>query len=168
MKRKWCFFIFIVFTFFFVKIQAQYYVKTKIDSLPLTVDSTILTMESYRGELVWQASSDSANWSDLKSSGDSLFLRIDSTAVYRGYISEENCDTIYSDTILVGEQKVLPDSHYFWADSIGGVYYLPDGIKVKIPPGAIKDSLYMLVESIDSMNSYVEYPVIIVAFHSPS
>jgi hypothetical protein len=161
MKRKWCFFIVIVFTFSINEIQAQYFVKTKIDSVPVTIDSTILTIGAYRGELVWQVSTDSTHWTDLAYAGDSLYLRIDSTAVYRGSIREENCDTIYSDTILVGEENIYPDSFYFWADSIGGVYYLPGGIKVKIPPGAIKDSLYMMVEPIDSMNSYIEYPVII-------
>ena len=161
MKRIICFFICIVFTCFIYTINAQYYLKTNADSIPLSGDSTILTLGVYRGELVWQVSSDSTNWDDLMSSGDSLAIRIDSSAVYRGSISEENCETIFSDTILVGEEIIHPSAYYFWAYSTGGVYYLPGGIKVKIPPGAIKDSLYMLVEPIDSIDSYVEFPGIV-------
>lgn len=161
MKRKLCFFICVVFTLIVCKTHAQYYVKTNTDSVPLSIDSTILTLGAYHGELVWQASSDSVNWTNLKSPGDSLVIRIDSTAVYRGSISEENCETIFSDTILVGEEIIHPNAYYFWAYSKGGVYYLPDGIKVKIPPGAIKDSLYMLVEPIDSITSYSVFPALI-------
>lgn len=62
------------------------------DSLRLQVDAT------YRGELLWQFSTDSVNWETLNGSygSDFSFLPVESGYI-RSIILEENCDTLVSD-----------------------------------------------------------------------
>ncbi len=62
------------------------------DSLRLQVDGT------YRGELLWQFSTDSVNWETLNGSygSDFSFLPVESGYI-RSIILEENCDTLVSD-----------------------------------------------------------------------
>jgi hypothetical protein len=157
MKNKLCL-ILLLPAILSASVQAQYYARFKADSVTITPDSAVLTIENFRGIVNWQASSDSAYWHTLTSSGDSLYIRIDSTAAYRALISEGTCDPLYSDTILVGENDIQVDACTFWADSTGGVFYLPNGIKVKIPPGALSDSILFNVEPISADYSYYVMP----------
>ena len=69
----------------------QYYLKTKSDSTVLEGDSVLLSVDGYRGTIVWQASSDLTNWIPLSEIKDTLTVRIDSTAYYRAVITEGTC-----------------------------------------------------------------------------
>ena len=60
--------------------------------------------------------------------------------------------------VQIKEKAIYTDENYFTADSSGGVFYLPDGIKIKIPPGAIDSALMINAELIDSATCYDALP----------
>ncbi len=79
----------------------NYYVIGQ-DSAVLETDSVYLSVENYRGQIQWQASTDSINWSNvIGGNEDTLLIVIDSTSSYRAMISENSCDPVFSDTFLL-------------------------------------------------------------------
>ena len=125
---------------------SQYYLKLRNDSISLENDSVILTVDEYRGDIWWESSSDLVNWVPLFRQGDSLDVRIDSSAYYRALIFEGTCDPVISDTVYLIEKLTVTDGPEFIVDTEGGVFLLPSGIKVKIPHGAVTEPKLVRVD----------------------
>ncbi len=134
----------------------QYYLKTKSDSTVLEGDSVLLSVDGYRGTIIWQASNDLTNWIPLNEIKDTLTVRIDSTAYYRAVITEGTCEPVMSDTVKVIEEIIETYSNQFTVDSEGGIFLLPSGIKVKIPKGAVIEPKEMRLDilSIEDVNTF--------------
>ena len=139
---------------------SQYYLKSKSDSLYLNSDSVLLFVDTFRGALNWQVSSDLENWFSLDSFDDTLAVRIDSTAYFRSSAVEENCNPVFSDTVLLIEKLTITGSHQFTVDSMGGVFLLQSGIKVKIPQGAVNQSVTIEISMLDSLAARNEMPYV--------
>jgi uncharacterized protein (TIGR02145 family) len=116
---------------------SQYYLQVKSNSISLKSDSVFMYLDKYRGAINWQASSDLKNWVSLNKHKDTLGIRIDSSAYYRATIIEGDCKPVMSDTVFLIEKLTITNSSQFTVDSLGGVFLLPSGIKVKIPVGAV-------------------------------
>ena len=140
--------------------MSQYFLKLKTDSIGLETDSVMLFTGEYRGEMIWQVSSDLINWSDLDLHSDTIVIGIDSTAYYRAVVKEGTCNLVVSDTAYVIEQLTITENSEFTVDSGGGVFLLPSGIKVKIPPGAVTGPTEIKVEAFDwdGVNDLAEAP----------
>ncbi len=71
-------------------------------------DSVVkVSVNDYRGSLVWQKSEDGLHWATLSESrADSLLIVPDHDGYYRAAIVDGTCDTAYSDTIRL-KAKVL-------------------------------------------------------------
>lgn len=71
-------------------------------------DSVVkVSVNDYRGSLVWQKSEDGLHWATLSESrADSLLIVPDHDGYYRAAIVDGTCDTAYSDTIRI-KAKVL-------------------------------------------------------------
>ncbi|TLX73734.1 hypothetical protein E9993_14850 [Labilibacter sediminis] len=134
---------------------SQYYLKLKSDSVSLKSDSVLLFTNDYRGIIQWERSLDKNNWSQLMYSTDTIGIRIDSTAYYRARIIDGTCNPVLSDTVFLMENITHTNSSEFTVDSIGGVFLLPSGIKVKIPRGAVEEAKEVKVDfiSADSVNN---------------
>ncbi len=134
---------------------SQYYLKTKSDSTVLEGDSVQLSVDGYRGTIVWQASTDLTNWIPLNEIKDTLAVRIDSTAYYRAVITEGTCEPVMSDTVKVIEKVIETNSNQFIVDTEGGIFLLPSGIKVKIPEGAVIEpkEIRLDILSIEDVNT---------------
>lgn len=134
---------------------AQYYLKSKSDSTDLESDSVFLFIDECRGTINWQASTDLNNWFSLNKHDDTLAVRIDKSGYYRATIVEGTCYPVISDTVFLIEKLTLTGSNQFTVDTMGGVFLLPSGIKVKIPRGAVTGPKEMRVGtiSIDSVNT---------------
>ena len=134
---------------------AQYYLKQKSDSIALESDSVKLTIGEYRGMIDWQVSPDIVNWTSLNKTTDTLGIGIDSSAYYRATIIDGTCNPIISDTVFLLEKLTKTKSNQFTVDSLGGVFLLPSGIKVKIPYGAVDETRELSLDliSADSVNN---------------
>lgn len=119
--------------------SSQYYLKLKSDSVSLESDSALIFIDEYRGVINWQTSSDLVNWLSVNKNNDTLGVRIDSSAYYRATIIEGNCNPVMSDTAFIIEKVTITGSNQFTVDSLGGIFLLPNGIKVKIPKGAVTE-----------------------------
>ena len=66
-------------------------------------DSVMIIMDNiYRGVLQWQRSYDSDIWNDMEGeNNDTLLFYVDSSSYYRAAITEETCDTVYSDIVFL-------------------------------------------------------------------
>ncbi|MDZ7607097.1 MAG: hypothetical protein U5K79_16255 [Cyclobacteriaceae bacterium] len=149
----------VVFTFCFTDANAQYFVKTKIDSNTFTLDSVVLTVGNASGIFEWQKSTDTLTWKPLQHMEDSLWIRIDSSAFYRLKLSVENCDPVYSDIALVSFRSVIVNGNTFLLEPEGGVYSLSSGIRVVVPPGAVRESITVSVSLLDSLASKSQIPL---------
>jgi len=118
---------------------SQYYLKVKSDSICLESDSVLLYLDEYRGTINWQTSSDLTTWITLNKIDDTLSVRIDSSGYYMAILTEGTCIQVMSDTIFLIEKITITGSNRFTVDSLGGVFLLPSGIKVKIPKGAVTE-----------------------------
>lgn len=139
---------------------AQYYLKTNSDSTILESDSVLLSVDEYRGTITWQASTDLINWGPLEEIKDTLRIRVDSSAYYRAVITDGTCNPVMSDTVKIIEKITKTTSNQFTVDSLGGVFLLPAGIKIKIPPGAINDPVTVDVYMLDSLTAGEEIPFV--------
>ncbi len=76
---------------------------TETDTINLSKDSVILTVNAYRGQIQWQQSTDSVTWQDiLNETLDSLLLpEIDSSGYYRAKIIDGTCNSVYSDILQI-------------------------------------------------------------------
>jgi uncharacterized protein (TIGR02145 family) len=131
-------------------ILSQYYLKVKANTTSLESDSVLIFVNGYRGTINWQVSSDLVNWISLNKHNDTLGVRIDSSAYYRATIFEENCNPVMSDTAFIIEKLTVTGSNQFTVDSLGGVFLLPSGIKVKIPKGAVINPKVVRLDTINS------------------
>jgi hypothetical protein len=146
---------------------SQYYLKSIYESLSLESDSVLLYFNednldyyidlraAYPGTIDWHASSDLVNWRSLDKHNDSLRVRIDSSAYYRATYIEGTCYPVMSVTAFLIEKVTITGSNQFTVDSMGGVFLLPSGIKVKVPIGAVSAPKDIKVEILgfDEANS---------------
>lgn len=137
---------------------SQYYVKFRGDSLKIQKDSVILSVETKTMDIVWQVSRDSITWQSLDQTNDSLFIRIDSCAYYRAVLSDGSCYPVKSDVALVAFKTINVTGNTLHLDPIGGVYVLPSGIKLIVPPEAI-DDIDFTVDLLDSIQSDLKIPL---------
>jgi uncharacterized protein (TIGR02145 family) len=143
---------------------SQYYLKAKSDSISLESDSVLLFVDKYRGAVEWWVNPDlmDYNWMLLTSTNDTLGVRIDNSAYYRATITDGTCNPVMSDTVYIIEKLTITNSNQFTVNSMGGVFLLPSGIKVKIPRGAVTGPKEIRVDIIssDSVNKLaaVHYP----------
>lgn len=95
-------FFIIIGIILYVDLDAQI-IRTGKEEFPVENDSVVLVPpQNLRGDIQWQATSDSINWININSTlGDTLAFSPDSSASYRLVIREENCNPIYSDTIQI-------------------------------------------------------------------
>jgi hypothetical protein len=141
---------------------SQYYLKAKSDSISLESDSVLLNVDNYKGAVRWWVSPDLLDWMSVGRRNDTLSVRIDKSAYYRATIVDGTCSPVMSDTVFLIEKLTKTNSNQFTVDSIGGIFLLPSGIKVKIPRGAVTGIKEMRVDTIssDSVNNLadVHYP----------
>lgn len=87
--------------------QAQYnYMIRGAEHILLETDSVQLpSPQNFRGTLVWQKSPDYTTWTNVMNSNsvDTLGLKTGTPAMYRLALGEGTCDTLFSDTVLVGK-----------------------------------------------------------------
>jgi uncharacterized protein (TIGR02145 family) len=141
---------------------SQYYLKAKSDSISLESDSVFLYVDGYRGAVRWWVSPDLLDWMSVGRRNDTLGVRIDKSAYYRATITEGTCNPVASDTVFLIEKLTITNSNQFIVDTMGGVFLLPSGLKVKIPRGAVTGPKEIRVDIIssDSVNKLaaVHYP----------
>jgi uncharacterized protein (TIGR02145 family) len=73
-------------------------------------ENVVLKVDQFRGEIQWQQTNDGGNWKNIPGARTGSFV-IDPSieTAYRAAIAYGNCDTIYSDTLLViVETKLVP------------------------------------------------------------
>lgn len=77
-------------------------IYTRNDTIPITQDSVTIKATSHRGNIQWQKSLDTKNWSNLVGkTTDSLKVKSDIQAMYRAKITEGTCSSVYSDTARI-------------------------------------------------------------------
>ena len=106
MKRKfhWEFLIFISSLMLLGTVQGRgQAVVLRGDTLMMDGDSLVhLVVPSYRGVLHWQESEQGVTWQDLEEEkGDTLTIRADREALYRGVVSEGSCEPLFTNTARV-------------------------------------------------------------------
>lgn len=93
-------------------INAQYnYMVRGAEHTLLETDSVQLpSPQTFRGIMVWQKAT-GENWTSLMSSAaaDTLNLNAGEPAMYRLALGEGTCDTLYSDTVSVGQTDNIND-----------------------------------------------------------
>lgn len=137
---------------------SQYFVKSSLDSIPFEIDSVILAVESLPGTINWEKSQDAENWESLGMTNDSIKIRIDHGAYYRATYFQSNCLPVFSDTMYAGFKASPVNGNQFTIDSTGGVFILVSGIKVIVPPGAVKEKVSVTLELLDSLGADIMIP----------
>jgi len=138
---------------------SQYYVKFRGDSIPFQKDSIILSLDKEIIEnLDWEISEDSQTWESLNISNDTLSIRIDTSAFYRAVYKEGTCFPVTSDLAFAGFKSIVAAGNSIIIDPIGGIYFLPSGIKIVAPPGAVEESTEISFEVLDSLNAELKIP----------
>jgi hypothetical protein len=138
---------------------SQYYVKFRGDSIPFQKDSIILSLDKEIIEnLDWEISEDSQTWESLNISNDTLSIRIDTSAFYRAVYKEGTCFPVTSDLAFAGFKSIVAAGNSIIIDSIGGIYFLPSGIKIVVPPGAVKENTMISFDVLDSLNAELKIP----------
>ena len=148
----------IILSSFEINALSQYYVKIKADSIGFEIDSVILTVDSLPGLVNWEISKDSLTWEPLDETNDTLSIRIDDKAYYRSVYYESTCDPVESDVALVSFKSIEATGNSVIIDSTGGVYILPSGIRLVVPPGAVYHNVEVSCEFLDSINAEIEIP----------
>ena len=102
MKSKILLIITLVLLIFTLKSNGQALI-TKNDSISLGQDTVVqIIIPEYRGNIQWQKSLDSLNWTDLEGkTNDSLIIMFDTQAVYRAVITDGTCLPVFSDSAHV-------------------------------------------------------------------
>lgn len=92
-------------------------VMTPNDTTRLYNDTLLLKVEPFRGNIQWQFSTDSINWTDIqnRTSDTLIFHTFDTVGIYRGKITEGSCSPIFTSTIKLDYAKPVvstlsPDS----------------------------------------------------------
>lgn len=152
--------ILLTFLWFFIGINAfpQYYVKVKGDSIRFEVDSVALAIESETGDIAWEVSKDSLTWTSLDQYDDSLIIRIDSCAYYRAILTDGTCYPVNSAVALVAFRSIEVTGNTVVIDTIGGIYTLPSGVKLFVPPGAVGENVTVSIELLDNANADLRIP----------
>src|SRR5665648_71657 len=129
---------------------SQYYVKTKGDSLAFEADSIVLTIDNLPGIINWEVSSDSLTWESINNYNDTMWVRIDSSAYYRAVLMDGTCYPVESSVALVGFKSIQVSGNSITIDSLGGVFSFSSGIKIIVPPGAVKEGVTFLLDLLNS------------------
>ncbi len=132
---------------------SQYYIKYMGDSISFEVDSTILSIDNFAGQIHWEVSKDSLTWEFVNNPNDTLVVRIDSTAFYRAVLTVDNCNPVNSDVAKVGFKSIIAEDKVIEIDPSGGVFFMPSGIKIIVPPGAVIEKTLLSVEKLDEAGS---------------
>lgn len=75
---------------------------TETDTFDISVDSLLLRIDDFRGDVTWQYSSDGMNWSDTEDTDATFILNGSSLkGMYRARTITEYCLPFYSDTVRV-------------------------------------------------------------------
>ena len=88
-------------------------------------DSAVLVpVESLRGELQWQKSTDSASWTDIEATfpGDTLAFIPEATEIYRLVITEGTCLPRFSDSILVFSRSTTVADYLSYGIPVAALY----------------------------------------------
>jgi uncharacterized protein (TIGR02145 family) len=121
------------------------YVIVKSDKVPYENDYVILIIDSVRGNIHWEVSSDEVKWTTIPGSNSKLLdIHVDRSAYYRAVINEGTCNPVYSDTALVAViydkrddqmYKIIKIGYQWWMaenlnyySSYGSWYYNNDSI----------------------------------------
>jgi hypothetical protein len=131
-----------------IPVKGQYYIKINNNSTHFDRDSVALKVSDVYGDVTWQISIDSVNWSDLPVQGNILKIRIDSTAVYRALSYSGNCPVI-SDTVVIG-MKMKEVGNNFIMGNESWVYILPSGMQLKVPENALNENVAIGIFSLSS------------------
>ena len=151
-------FLIIIWSSFGIYALSQYYVKIKADSIGFEIDSVILAVDSLPGLVNWETSKDSLTWESLNETNDTLFIRIDEEAYYRAVYYEGTCYPVTSDVTLVSFKSIEVTGNSVIIDPTGGVYFLPSGIKLIVPPGAVEENVSVSFDLLDSINADLKIP----------
>jgi hypothetical protein len=138
---------------------SQYYVKFKGDSIGFEVDSVILTIDNLHSTINWEVSKDTLTWESLNNNTDSLWVRIDSSAYYRAKLTEGTCAPTYSKVAMVSFRSVYVTGNSVTIEPAGGVYFLASGIKLIVPPGAVKENVTISLDLLDKKNADLKIPI---------
>jgi hypothetical protein len=152
--------IFLIISCLLTKVNSfsQYSVKFKGDSIVFEVDSVILTIDNLPGSINWEVSKDTLTWKFLNNNTDSLWIRIDSSAYYRAKLTAGACTPTYSKVALVSFRSIYVTGNSVTIDPAGGVYFLPSGIKLIVPPRAVKENVTVSFDLLDSIKANLEIP----------
>lgn len=141
----------------------QYYVKFKSDSLEFVKDSVILSVQTEAAIIEWQVSKDSVTWYSLDETNDTLLIRIDSCAFYRAVITDGTCYPLKSDVAKVAFQSSDVLGNAFTIDPAGGVYIMPSGIKIIVPPGSVSEPASLSMDLLNKSQADNKLPFNIFA-----
>jgi hypothetical protein len=152
--------LFLILIWLLTEISAfsQYYVKFKGDSLGFEIDSVILALDSMAGNIYWEVSKDTVSWTSLNEKNDTLYIRIDSSAFYRAVLTGGSCYPVKSSIALVSFKSIAISGKTVVIDSAGGIYFLPSGIKLTVPPGAVKENTTLSFDLLDLGNADFKIP----------
>ncbi len=151
-------FLILICSFFEINALSQYYVKVKTDSIGFEIDSVILAVDSLPGLINWEISKDSLTWEPLNITNDTLSIRIDDEAYYRAEYLEGTCFPVSSDIIFAGFKSIHVTGNNVIIEPTGGVYFLPSGIKLIVPPGAVEENVTVSFDLLDSINADLKIP----------
>ncbi len=151
-------FLILICSFFEINALSQYYVKIKTDSIGFEIDSVILAVDSLPGLVNWEISKDSLTWEPLNETNDTLYIRINDEAYYRAVYYESTCYPVKSDVALVSFKSIEVTGTSVIIDPTGGVYFLPSGIKLIVPPGAVEENVTVSFDLLDSINADLKIP----------
>jgi hypothetical protein len=157
-KRTKTLFLILIWLLTEISAFSQYYVKLKGDSLGFEIDSVILALDSMAGNIYWEVSKDSVNWTSLNEKNDTLYIRIDSSAFYRAVLTGGTCYPVKSGIALVSFKSIDISGKTVVIDSAGGIYFLPSGIKLTVPPGAVKEKTTLSFDLLDLGNADLKIP----------
>jgi hypothetical protein len=146
-------------TFIWVNALSQYYVKVRGDSVRLEVDSVVLSIDVNAGDISWEVSKDSLTWTSLDQTNDSLIIRIDSSAYYRAILTDGTCYPVESARAFVAFNTINITGNTVVIDSLGGVYSLPSGIKLIVPPGAVNEDVTISLDLLDEEQANIKMPL---------
>lgn len=138
---------------------SQYYVKFKGDSIAFENDSVVLALDNIiSNNLNWEISKDSVTWESLNKTNDTLVIRIHDNSFYRAVLTEGTCYPIKSDVAFAGFKSIEVSDNSLIIDSTGGVYILPSGIKLVVPPNAVIENVTISLNLLDSINAELQIP----------
>ena len=76
---------------------------TESGTIDISNDSLLLRVTDFRGNIQWQHSADSANWTDITDANEATLLlkNTDQYGMYRAKIVDGLCNPFYSDTVIL-------------------------------------------------------------------